>query len=179
MLPRMARPMMLDVTEDSTTMPKDSAAHCRRMISIAKNTPASGALKVAAIPPAAPQATSSRTAARRAAQLGQRGAEGRSDLHDRALAPDRPAAADAQRRGQCLDDRDLRADPAAVAGHRDHHFGNAVPAGLPGEPVDQRPVEQPGDDGRQHDEPRAEPRHMRVRDVTEPGVVGEAGRGVR
>ena len=53
-------------------------------------------------------------------------------------------------RGQGLDDGDLRADPAAVAGDREHHLGHAVAAGLAGEPVDQRPVEQPGDDGRQH-----------------------------
>ena len=41
-------------------MPNDSAVKSRRISSIAKNTPASGALKVAAIPPAAPQATSTR-----------------------------------------------------------------------------------------------------------------------
>ena len=39
-------------------MPNDCAAKSTRMSSIAKKTPASGALKVAAIPPAAPQATS-------------------------------------------------------------------------------------------------------------------------
>ena len=41
-------------------MPNDSAAHWPRISSIAKKTPARGALKVAAMPPAAPQATSSR-----------------------------------------------------------------------------------------------------------------------
>ncbi len=49
--------MTLAVTEDRTTMPKDSAVKSRRISSIAKNTPARGALKVAAMPPAAPQAT--------------------------------------------------------------------------------------------------------------------------
>ncbi len=53
--------MRLDVTDDTTTMPKASAVHPRRMISIAKNTPARGALNVAEMPPAAPQATSSFT----------------------------------------------------------------------------------------------------------------------
>jgi hypothetical protein len=53
--------MMLEVTEASTTIPNACESHRRRMSSIAKNTPASGALKVAAMPPAAPQATSRRT----------------------------------------------------------------------------------------------------------------------
>ena len=52
--------MTLAVTEASTTMPNDSAVKSRRISSIAKNTPASGALNVAAMPPAAPHATSTR-----------------------------------------------------------------------------------------------------------------------
>jgi hypothetical protein len=59
-LPNAARPITLAVTEANTTMPKDSAVKSRRISSMAKNTPASGALKVAAMPPAAPQATSTR-----------------------------------------------------------------------------------------------------------------------
>ncbi len=59
--PSTDRPITLAVTEDSTTIPNDSSSHRRRISSIAKNTPASGALNVAAIPPAAPHATSSRT----------------------------------------------------------------------------------------------------------------------
>ena len=58
--PRIERPMMLAVTEDSTTNPNISAVQTRRISSIAKKTPARGALKVAAMPPAAPQATRSR-----------------------------------------------------------------------------------------------------------------------
>lgn len=42
-------------------MPKRRAVKSRRISSRAKNTPASGALKVAAMPPAAPQATRTRT----------------------------------------------------------------------------------------------------------------------
>ena len=61
MSPSAARPTTDAVTLDSTTAPKDSAAKSRRISSIAKNTPASGALNVAAIPPAAPQATSTRS----------------------------------------------------------------------------------------------------------------------
>ncbi len=52
--------MTLAVTDDSTTMPNASAVKSARISSIAKNTPASGALKVAAMPPAAPQATRTR-----------------------------------------------------------------------------------------------------------------------
>ena len=58
--PSIARPTTSAVTLANTTTPKDSAAKLRRISSIAKNTPASGALNVAAIPPAAPQATSNR-----------------------------------------------------------------------------------------------------------------------
>ena len=36
--------MMLEVTDASTTIPNDWASHRRRINSIAKNTPASGAL---------------------------------------------------------------------------------------------------------------------------------------
>jgi len=53
--------MTLAVTDDSTTIPNDSASQRRRISSIAKKTPASGALNVAAMPPAAPHATSRRT----------------------------------------------------------------------------------------------------------------------
>ncbi len=59
-LPSTARPSTLAVTADTTTMPKERAAKSRSTISIANTTPARGALNVAAIPPAAPQATSSR-----------------------------------------------------------------------------------------------------------------------
>ena len=59
--PNTARAIALAVTELSTTTPKDWASKSPRMTSSAKNTPAMGALNVAAIPPAAPQATSSRS----------------------------------------------------------------------------------------------------------------------
>ena len=51
------------VTLESTTAPNDCAAKSRRINSIAKNGPASGVLKVAEMPPAAPQANSNRTRA--------------------------------------------------------------------------------------------------------------------
>ncbi len=59
--PNAARPTTSAVTDESTTTAKLLARKLMRMISRAKNTPASGALKVAEIPPAAPQATSSRS----------------------------------------------------------------------------------------------------------------------
>ena len=49
-MPNADRPITLAVTDASTTMPNDWAAKSRRISSIAKNTPANGALKVAAIP---------------------------------------------------------------------------------------------------------------------------------
>ena len=161
--------MTLAVTEDSTTSPKDSAAHCRRINSMAKKTPASGALKVAAMPPAAPQATSSRS--RRSSSPSSWPSDEPSAEPICTIGPSRPTdppppmhSAEAKR----LDDGDLRADPAAVAGDRDHHLGDAVPAGLPGESVDQRPVEQPRDDGSQHDEPPPQTRHVRVGGMPSP-----------
>jgi hypothetical protein len=46
------------MTELSTTSPNDCVSKLRRINSSAKKTPAMGALNVAEIPPAAPQATS-------------------------------------------------------------------------------------------------------------------------
>ena len=110
-LPRIERPMTLAVTEDSTTIPNDSAAHWRRMSSIAKNTPASGALNVAAIPPG------------RAAgdqepdpplvqlhQLAERGARGRSRSARSALRV-RPS-----RRRRCTAPRRAPSPPRPAAG---------------------------------------------------------------
>ncbi len=51
------RPIAAAVTELSTTTANESAWKSRRITSSAKNTPAIGALNVAAIPPAAPHAT--------------------------------------------------------------------------------------------------------------------------
>ncbi len=59
--PNTARPITEETTAARTTTPKDSAVKSRRISSSAKKTPAIGALKVAAIPEAAPQATSVRS----------------------------------------------------------------------------------------------------------------------
>ena len=60
-MPNAARPIASAVTELSTTSPNDRVSKSRRISSSAKNTPAIGALNVAEMPPAAPQATSSRS----------------------------------------------------------------------------------------------------------------------
>ncbi len=52
---------MSATNEASTTTPNDSASKSRRISSSPKKTPAIGALKVAEMPPAAPQATSTRS----------------------------------------------------------------------------------------------------------------------
>ncbi len=89
-MPNEARPITLAVTDESTTMPNDCAVKSRRISSMAKNTPASGALNVAAMPPAAPQATSTRIAALAGLDdAAERGAERGADLDDRALPADR------------------------------------------------------------------------------------------
>ena len=161
-------------------MPKDWAAKSRRMSSIAKNTPASGALNVAAMPPAAPQATSTRI--RGSATWRSRPSvepERRADLHDRALAADRTAAADAQRRRQRLHPGDLRGDPPTAARDGIHHLGHPVPARLAGEEVHQRPVQQPRDDRREDHELAAQPRQMRVGRMPGCRVVGMPGQRQR
>ncbi|SKT63354.1 Uncharacterised protein [Mycobacteroides abscessus subsp. abscessus] len=55
-----ARPTTAAATLESSTSPADSASRLHRISSRAKKTPANGALKVAEIPPAAPQASRSR-----------------------------------------------------------------------------------------------------------------------
>lgn len=87
-LPNAARPITEEVTEARTTMPKDSAVKSRRMSSIAKKTPASGALKVAAMPPAAPQAT--RTRIRSSATCTNRPSEDPSAEPIWTMGPSRP-----------------------------------------------------------------------------------------
>ena len=59
-LPKAIRPTAVATTELRTTTPKERVWKSRRISSRAKKTPAIGALKVAAMPPAAPHATSSR-----------------------------------------------------------------------------------------------------------------------
>ena len=56
-LPRNSRPITSATMADSMTVNSASTENSRRMISTPKNTPVIGALKVAAMPPPAPQAT--------------------------------------------------------------------------------------------------------------------------
>ena len=62
--------------------------------------------------------------------LAQCRSQGRADLDDRALAPHRRAAADRNRRGQRLDDRDDGPDYASFVINRIHDFRYAVAPGL-------------------------------------------------
>ena len=148
--------MMSATSEESTTTPKESGSKSRRISSSAKKTPAIGALKVAEMPPAAPQATRSRIRdSGSRSDLAQGRAERRADLHDRPFAADRAARADAEGRGQRLDDGHLRPDPAAALGDGQHHLRHAMPARFTREEIDQRAVEQAADDRHQHNEPQA------------------------
>ena len=162
-LPRNGRAVTSASIAESITVNSASTENSRKMSSTPKNTPVIGALNVAAIPP------------RRAAgdqdpqpllghpdPLAEAGGQRGADLDDRPLPADRPAGADAQRGGQRLDQADLRPDPAAVLGDRDHHLGHAVAAGLAGEPVDQRPVDQAADGRDQDEERQAQPRQVRA-----------------
>ena len=79
------------------------------------------------MPPAAPQATSSRSRYSGSRhELAKARSERRADLHDRSLPPNRAAGADAQCGGQRLHHGDLRADSAAALGHREHHLGHPM-----------------------------------------------------
>jgi hypothetical protein len=180
-VPNAARPIAAAVTLASTTRPNDSAWKSPRISSSAKNTPAIGALKVAEIPPAAPQATSSRSRDSGTRTSCPRVLPSAEPICT--IGPSRPTeppapihSADTQRRGQRLDQGDLGADPPAALGDRRHHLGDAVAAGLAGKPVDQRPVQQPAGHRRQQHEPAAQPRHQRVWSVSGSGgaVVGMA-----
>ena len=57
LLPRNGSAVMSAIIAESMTVNSASMENSRRMISTPKNTPVTGALKVAEMPPAAPQAT--------------------------------------------------------------------------------------------------------------------------
>ena len=136
------------------------------MISTPKNTPVSGALNVAGDPAGrAAGDQDPQPVLRHLDPLAQAGGQRGADLHDRALPADRPAGPDAQRGGERLDRGDLRPDPAAALGDREHHLGHAVPAGLPGVPVDQRAVDQPADHRDHDEEPQPEPGKVSAADA--------------
>ena len=138
--------VMSAIIADSITVNSASTENSRKMISTPKNTPVIGALNVAEMPPAGAAGDQDpQPVLRHLDPLAQAGGQRGADLHDRPFPADRPAGPDADRRRDRLDDADLRPDPAAVVGDRDHHLGHPVPAGLPRPLVDQRPVQQPAD----------------------------------
>ena len=97
------------IIADSITVNSASTENSRKMISTPKNTPVIGALNVAEIPPAAPQATRIRSRFSGILHpLAEAGGQRGADLHDRALPADRAAGPDAERGGERLDHADLR-----------------------------------------------------------------------
>ena len=84
--------------------------------------------------------------------LADRGAERRADLDDRALATHRAAGADADRRGERLDDGHLRTDLPAPLGHGEHDLGNAVAPSFRRKELDQRTVDEAADNRGEDDE---------------------------
>ena len=107
--------------------------------------------------------------------LGHTRPDRRADLHDRPFAADRASAADAQRRGQRFDQSDLGGDPTAAHRHRVHDLRNPVAAGLRGEAVHERAVDQSGHRGHHHQESDAEPREVFAGHPTQSGVVLMSG----
>lgn len=98
-------------------------------------------------------------------------AEGRTDLDDRALASGGAPGADRDGRGERLHRGDARADPPAAKRDRLHHLGDAVPARLVGEPVDERAGEEAAEHRADHDRPAPEEAGGRPHDREED--VGE------
>ena len=146
------------IIAESITVNSESMENSRKMISTPKNTPVMGALKVAEMPPAAPQATRIRSLFSGIRIHWPRpGSQRGPDLHDRAFASHRPPGADGDGRGDRFDRADLGPDPAAVLGDGQHHLGNAVAAGLAGVTVDQGTVDDAADDRDDHEEAQAQP----------------------
>ena len=84
--------VMSAIIAASITVNSASTENSRKMISTPKNTPVIGALNVAEMPPAAPQATRIRSRFSGIFDpLAQAGGQRRADLHDRALPADRAA----------------------------------------------------------------------------------------
>ena len=126
---------------------------------MAKNAPASGALKVAEMPPAAPQATSRRTRS-----VFRRSSCASADPAAEpiwTMGPSRPTEppppmhnADAS----ALTTVTCGRDAAAAVRDGVHHLGHAVATGFRGETMHERPVHRAGDDGREQQKPEAQRR---------------------
>ena len=103
------------------------------------------------------------------------GSQRRAHLHDRPLAPRRPARADCQGRGQDLHNRDAPRNAPTLPAHREHHLGDAVALRRGCEALDERPVQQAGDRGgeKQEDPRRPAPHSVRLSDMGR--VLVEAG----
>ena len=127
----------------------------------AKNTPASGALKVAAMPPAAPQATSSRSGLgpRTSCPSGRARAEPICTIGPSRPTEPPPPMVSAEASALTTPPA---ADPPAVLRHGQHHLRHPVAAGLAGEAVHQRSVEQAGDHGHDEYEEDAQKRQMQA-----------------
>ena len=141
--PRNGRLTTSATIAESITVNDASMENSRKMISTPKNTPVIGALKVAGDPAARRRRRPGSAAGSPASgPLPEAGGQRGADLHDRAFPATDPPAPMQSAEASALTG-DLRADPAAVLGDRDHHLGHAVPAGLPRVPVDQRAVDRP------------------------------------
>ena len=118
------------------------------MISAAKMAPAIGALKVAEMPAAAPQATSVRIAVVSSFSHWPRVEPKAEPIWTIGPSrPDRAAGPDGDRRGDGLDGDDARPDDAAAHGHRLHDLGDAVALGFAREEVDEGADDQAADGG--------------------------------
>ena len=117
------------IIADSTTVNRASMENSRRMASTPKNTPVIGALNVAAIAPAAPQATRMRS--RFSGILTHWPTLDASDEPICTIGPSRPTEPPTPM--QIAEARALttltcgRIRPP-LPGHGDHHLGHAVPA---------------------------------------------------
>ena len=150
--------VMSAIIAASITVNSASTENSRRMISTPKNTPVIGALNVAAMPPAAPQATRIRSRVSGILTHWPRLEASAEPICT--IGPSRPT--DPPTPIQMAEARKLttltcgRIRPAALR-DGDHHLGHPVPAGLPRPVVDQRPVQQPADDRDDYEESQPQP----------------------
>ena len=132
------------------------------MSSSAKKTPAMGALNVAEIPAAVPQATSRRN--RFSDTCSTCPIEEPSAEPICTIGPSRPTDPPAPMQiaeASDLTDGHLRTDLSAPLGDGEHDFGDAMSSSFRREELDQWAVDEATDNGRENDEIDAEPRHVR------------------
>ena len=107
--------------------------------------------------------------------LADGGAERRPDLDNRPLAAHRATGADTYRRGERLDNGNLRTDLPAPLGHRKHDLRNAVAPCFRRKELDQRTVDEAAENRGEDDEIDAQPGQVGIDRMSGRAVVVVTG----